>query len=186
MKMNSINLSKLIKDNWSNIAVEDITGIKYDLDSHGRGIDVKINTDIHEFIEIKELIESVDFKGMQVFCNLSKITIEEDRLNTIKFENLDVLCSLSKLKELCIINSKFNDLSSLKDLLALEKLNLMRRVHNEVITDIHDIVNLKNLRYLNLGHIDIENYESIQALTELEELELYHSNINQIEVLGKN
>jgi len=111
-------------------------------------------------------IENIWFDNLPRLNKLKSLTVKH-RLNQDFF---NLVCQIPSLEQLFFFGSSVEDISDIKNLTKLQRLNLHSFTR---LIDISPLSTLKNLKVLSIGNsFKVENYEIIGKLTGLIGLEL--------------
>ena len=106
-----------------------------------------------------------------------------DRLDLYRLE-IEDLTGLESAKNLTWFSFAVNNVTDLRPLAKLTKLQVLFGWTNRALTDISPIANLTELRWLNLGACNISDITPIEKLTRLEALNLSYNVIENITPLA--
>ncbi|HEY9000116.1 MAG TPA: leucine-rich repeat domain-containing protein [Mucilaginibacter sp.] len=114
----------------------------------------------------KNEIENIWFDNLPRLHRIKKLTVH----HRLKQDFFDLVCQIPNLEQLFFFGSSVEDISNIKKLTNLQRLNLHSFTR---LTDISPLSNLKNLKILSIENsFKVENYEIIGELTGLVGLEL--------------
>ena len=118
------------------------------------------------FKKAKNEIDSIWFDNLPRLHKLKKLAIR----HRLKQDFFDLICQIQSLEELFFFGSSVEDISNIKKLINLKRLNLHSFTR---LTDVSPLSYLKNLKILSIENsFKVENYEVIGELTGLVGLEL--------------
>jgi len=152
-------------------------------------LDLSLNS-IHDLSPLKKLtnlthlsVSSNDFNSIEALSNLDnliELEIAGGRTNN-RISDISVLKNLIKLEKLDIMYQHISDISVLKNFQKLKSLN----AYNNKISDISVLQNLKELKYLNLGENKISDISVLQNLNKLENIDISDNLIPNFQSLYK-
>jgi Leucine-rich repeat (LRR) protein len=99
-------------------------------------------------------IGAVDLADLRYFPRLTQLSLTDG-----VFSSVDMLPELPELKELDLSNNNLSDIHSLWRLRNLESLNISG---NENIKSFATLLSLKKLRFLKIGNITHDGFETLQ------------------------
>jgi hypothetical protein len=114
----------------------------------------------------KKEIDNSWFNNLHRLYRLKKLTIH----HRLKQDFFDLVCQIHNLEQLFFFSSSVEDISNIKKLIKLQRLNLHSFTR---LTDISPLLSLSNLQVLSIENsFQVNNYEIIGELTGLVGLQL--------------
>uniref|UniRef100_K3WE74 U2A'/phosphoprotein 32 family A C-terminal domain-containing protein n=1 Tax=Globisporangium ultimum (strain ATCC 200006 / CBS 805.95 / DAOM BR144) TaxID=431595 RepID=K3WE74_GLOUD len=108
------------------------------------------------------------------FPELNSLIVSNNRISQFPARTMDHLPALTK------ISMSHNLLEEIPDFSVLSELTELRLSHNKIKKIPFSLTKLKNLRVLELGHNEIDDWEGIEALSRLENLKQLNLSGNPI------